>query len=94
MNFEDLQYNAFEDLNYSYENGAASFQQIFYISNILRSSSFDDEIKDDIEIGLNDLTHGEASLLIDKLKANQLDKFRDTNRFGLNELTKHLNEFL
>ena len=94
MNFEDLEYNSFLDLEYASENEAASFQTIFYINNLLRSSSLDEEHKQEIESGLDNLTQKEASLIIFNLRSNQLDKFRDTNRYGQKELTKHIKAML
>lgn len=94
MNFADLEYSEFADLEYSHENEAASFQTIFFITNLLRNSTLDEEKLKDIEMSLDSLTQGEASLIIDNLKANQLDCFRDTNRFGQRELNKHLKNFL
>lgn len=92
MNFEDLEYNSFLDLEYASENEAASFQTIFYITNLLRSSSLDEDHKQEVESNLDSLTQKEASLIIFNLKSNQLDKFRDTNRYGQRELNKHLKE--
>ena len=92
MNFADLEYNSFEDLEYKQENEPANFQQLFYIENLLRSSTFEDEQKDGINT--DNLTQVEAWELIAKLKANQLDIFRDTNRFGQKDLVKHLNKIL
>lgn len=94
MNFEDLEYNSFLDLEYASENEAASFQTIFYINNLLRSSSLDEEHKQEIERNLDSLTRIEASAIIGNLLSNQLDKFRDTNRYGQKDLTKHLNKML
>lgn len=92
MNFADLEYNSFEDLEYKQENEPATFQQLFYIENLIRTSTFDDEQKD--RINTDNLTQVEAWALIIKLKANQLDIFRDTNRFGQKDLVKHLNKIL
>lgn len=94
MNFADLEYSEFDDLEYSHENEAASFQTIFYITNLLRNSTLDEERIQEVECSLDSLTQGEASLIIFNLKANQLDMFRDTNRYGQRDLTKHLNKFL
>lgn len=92
MNFEDLEYNSFLDLEYASENEAASFQTVFYITNLLRSSSLDEDRKLEVERNLEAITQKEASEIIINLKSNQLDKFRDTNRYGQRELTKHINE--
>lgn len=94
MNFEDLEYNSFLDLEYASENEAASFQTIFYITNLLRSSSLDEDRKLEVERNLEAITQKEASEIIINLKSNQLDKFRDTNRYGQRELTKHINTML
>ena len=92
MNFADLEYNSFDDLEYIAENEAASFQTIFYISNLLRNSTLDEDKRQAIEISLDGLTQGEASVIIRNLQANQLDKFRDTNRYNQGDLIKHFKE--
>lgn len=92
MNFADLEYNSFDDLEYRREDEPASYQQLSFIDNLMRSSTFDDEAIANFNV--NGITHGEASKLIEKLKANQLDMFRDTNRFGQRDLIKHINKML
>lgn len=92
MDFADLEYSSFDDLEYSQENEAATFQQLFFIENLLRNSTFDDDAR--ANFNTEGITQGEASKIIETLKANQLDMFRDTNRFGQRDLVKHINKML